>query len=83
MFHTIGTCYCPNSNFGKKYCLVEPRWYHSNGRGHGYTGDRHPEPHGTSYSSKVYEPTPRACDNCGTVTKVFTKEYRDPWAWHD
>ena len=23
---------------------MEPRWYHSNGRGRAYSGDRHPEP---------------------------------------
>ena len=62
---------------------MEPRWYHSNGRGRGYTGDRHPETHGTAYATAVYEPALRACDNCGTVTRVFTKEYRDLWAWHD
>ncbi|KAH9932706.1 uncharacterized protein BXZ73DRAFT_46757 [Epithele typhae] len=79
--HSRGTCYCPNSNFGKKYCLMEPRWYHTNGRGRDYTGDRHPETHGQPYVNKVYELHERACDNCGTVARLFTKEYRDPWMW--
>ncbi|KAI8986270.1 hypothetical protein BD414DRAFT_488178 [Trametes punicea] len=80
--HSRGTCYCPNSNFGKKYCQMEPRWYHTNGRGRGYTGDRHPETQGQPYPNEMYEPAKRACDNCGLVTKVFKKEYRDPWVWH-
>ena len=79
--HT-GTCYCPNSNFGKSYCRMEPRWYHTNGRGRAYAGDRHPDSLGRPYPDEMYDPTPRACDCCGTVTKVFKKDYRDPWVWH-
>ena len=78
----IGTCYCPNANFGKSYCRMEPRWYHNNGRGRAYAGDRHPDAMGRPYPDEMYDPTPRACDCCGTVTKVFKKEYRDPWVWH-
>lgn len=62
---------------------MEPRWFHTNGRGRQYSGDRHPEPYGGVYRSHVYEPSARACDNCGVVTKLFNKEYRDPWAWHN
>ena len=61
---------------------MEPRWYHTNGRGRPYSGDRHPEAFGGVYAANIYEQTPRACDNCGAVTKVFKKEYRDPWVWH-
>ncbi|KAM5540863.1 hypothetical protein V8D89_005507 [Ganoderma adspersum] len=80
--HSRGTCYCPNSNFGKSYCRMEPRWYHTNGRGRAYAGDRHPDSLGRPYPDEMYDPTPRACDCCGTVTKVFKKDYRDPWVWH-
>ncbi|EMD39661.1 hypothetical protein CERSUDRAFT_150285 [Gelatoporia subvermispora B] len=72
--HTEGTCYCPNSNFGNSYCEMEPRWYHTNGRGVSYKGDRHPEGYG-EYEDETYEPEPRACNNCGKVTKVLKKEY--------
>ncbi|RPD56120.1 hypothetical protein L226DRAFT_535900 [Lentinus tigrinus ALCF2SS1-7] len=80
--HSRGTCYCPNSNFGKKYCQMEPRWYHTNGRGRPYSGDRHPDAFVGVYAANIYEQLPRTCDNCGDVTKVFKKEYRDPWLWH-
>ena len=82
---STGTCYCPNANFGKPYCQMEPRWFHTNGRGREYAGDRHPDPDALgarSYPSEMYEAAPRACDACGTVTRVFKKEYRDPWVWH-
>lgn len=74
-----GTCYCAGSNFGRKYCEMEPRWYHMDGDGKAYDGDRHPysfpdEP----YREEVYEPDPRACNNCGKVTQVFKKEYCQP-----
>ena len=72
-----GTCYCPNSNFGRNYCEMEPRWYHADGTtGRTYRGDRHPDPYDEPYPEDVYEPEPRACENCGKVTKVFKKEYR-------
>ncbi|KAI0373791.1 hypothetical protein BV20DRAFT_1096989 [Pilatotrama ljubarskyi] len=74
-----GTCYCSGSNFGNKYCEMEPRWYHGNGRGKSYNGDRHPEVYpGEEYGEEVYEPEPRARNNCGVVTKVFRKEYCNP-----
>lgn len=61
---------------------MEPRWYHTNGRGREYAGDRHPETQGQPYPGDMYERERRACDNCGLVTKMFKKEYRDPWVWH-
>ncbi|THH13617.1 hypothetical protein EUX98_g9700 [Antrodiella citrinella] len=71
-----GTCYCTNHNFGRKYCAMEPRWYHKNGRTQeSYKGDRHPTEEG--YIAEVYEPKERACNNCGEVTKVFKKQYCD------
>ncbi|KAI0630005.1 hypothetical protein C8Q77DRAFT_1139879 [Trametes polyzona] len=75
--HSKGTCYCPNSNFGRKYCSMEPRWYHTDGSGRSYKGDRHPEAYPDEpYPEEYYEDETRACDNCGEVTKVFKKQYR-------
>ncbi|KAI0671123.1 hypothetical protein C8Q78DRAFT_973674 [Trametes maxima] len=74
-----GTCRCASSNFGRNYCWMEPRWYHTDGNGKPYEGDRHPAAYDDEqYPEEVYEPEPRACTNCGEVTKVFKKEYRDP-----
>ncbi|EIW52396.1 uncharacterized protein TRAVEDRAFT_75375 [Trametes versicolor FP-101664 SS1] len=71
-----GTCYCPNSNFGNKYCQMEPRYYHTDGNGRGYGGDRHPELFpDEAYPEDFYEPEPRACNNCGEVAKLLKKEY--------
>ena len=53
---------------------MEPKWYHTDGHGRGYKGDRHPEGYG-EYPDDVYEPDARACNSCGKVTKVFKKEY--------
>ena len=62
---------------------MEPRWYHTNGRGRAYAGDRHPDDAlGRPYPREMYEDARRACDSCGAVAKVFKKEYRDPWVWH-
>ncbi|KAI1786878.1 hypothetical protein LXA43DRAFT_1032006 [Ganoderma leucocontextum] len=71
--YSNGTCYCPNSNFGNSYCEMEPKWYHTDGNGRAYKGDRHPEGYG-EYPDDVYEPEARACNNCGKVTKMFKKE---------
>ncbi|KAH8092662.1 hypothetical protein BXZ70DRAFT_452480 [Cristinia sonorae] len=74
-----GTCYCTDNNFGTEYCWMEPRWYHRNGRtGEDYKGDRHPQ---GRYEEEMYEPEPRACHNCGKVTRVFKKEYCSPAAF--
>ncbi|CAL1717345.1 unnamed protein product [Somion occarium] len=74
--HSRGTCYCPNTNFGRHYCQMDPAWYHADGRtGASYTSDRHPEPFLTRYPDEVYETEPRACTNCGEVTRVFKKEF--------
>ncbi|KAF8576570.1 hypothetical protein K439DRAFT_1538752 [Ramaria rubella] len=74
------TCYCPKSNFGNPYCDREPRDYHGNGRnGKTYKGDRHPEAYDAPYPDSCYEAEPRACNNCGVVTRVFKKEYCSPW----
>ncbi|KAI9069338.1 hypothetical protein FKP32DRAFT_1641079 [Trametes sanguinea] len=71
-----GTCLCANGNFGRKYCDMEPRWYHTDGNGKPYKGDRHPETYpGEEYPDEFYEPEPRACNNCGEVTRVLKKEY--------
>ncbi|KAI0770585.1 hypothetical protein C8Q74DRAFT_1202298 [Fomes fomentarius] len=74
----VGTCFCAGSNFDRKYCEMEPQWYHTDGNGRAYTGDRHPDPFDGPYRDEVYEPEPRACNNCGKVTKVFKAEYRRP-----
>ncbi|TFK93301.1 hypothetical protein K466DRAFT_538285 [Polyporus arcularius HHB13444] len=73
-----GTCYCAGSNFGRNYCEMEPRWYHMDGNGKSYNGDRHPL---DDYPEEVYESDPRACNNCGKVTKLFKKDYRRPTAY--
>ena len=70
----VGTCYCPTSNFGNNYCEMEPKWYHTDGNGRAYKGDRHPEGYGDEYPDNMYESEARACNNCGKVTKVFKKE---------
>ncbi|KAI0683104.1 hypothetical protein C8Q76DRAFT_636937 [Earliella scabrosa] len=76
--HSNGTCYCAGSNFGRNYCEMEPRWYHTDGNGRPYSGDRHPDPWDEPYRDEIYEPEPRACNNCGKVTRVFKEEYRRP-----
>ena len=70
----IGTCYCPNANFGRNYCEMEPRWYHTDGNGRAYKGDRHPE-EAFDFPEDAFEPEPRACGNCGQVAKMLKKEY--------
>ncbi|KAI0762020.1 hypothetical protein BD413DRAFT_587163 [Trametes elegans] len=76
--HSRGTCCCANSNFGRKYCWMEPRWYHTDGDGKAYGGDRHPVAYpGEEYSDEVYESEPRACTNCGEITRLFKKKYCD------
>ena len=73
----LGTCNCPNANFGRPYCHMEPRWYHGH-NGRSYTGDRHPE---DQYPEEVYEPEPRPCGNCGEVTRLFKEEFCDASIW--
>lgn len=72
-----GTCYCPNANFGRPYCGWNPRWYHTNGRGVMYKGDRHPEI-GHEFEDECFEPEPRKCGNCGEVTRLLKKEFCKP-----
>ncbi|KAH9932707.1 uncharacterized protein BXZ73DRAFT_89879 [Epithele typhae] len=74
--HSNGTCYCAESNFGRNYCRMEPRWYHTDGNGRPYEGDRHPENYDDCYTEDMFEPEPRACHNCGEVKKVFKEEWR-------
>ncbi|KAH8092663.1 hypothetical protein BXZ70DRAFT_1066970 [Cristinia sonorae] len=74
-----GTCHCTNHNFGRTYCIMEPRWYHKNGKtGEPYIGDRHPEDPLHEYTPDMYEPVERQCNNCKKITKVFKKEYWNP-----
>ncbi|KAI0080951.1 hypothetical protein K474DRAFT_1657116 [Panus rudis PR-1116 ss-1] len=73
-----GSCYCPNSNFGHSYCLMEPMTYNTAGPGGKiYSGDRHPK-YAKEYREDMYEPEPRACNNCGMVTKILKKEFCKP-----
>lgn len=73
----LGTCYCSNSNFGYQYCMYEPAYYQCNGRtGAAYIGDRHPDTsHGREYGPDSYEAEPRACRNCGKVSKLLKRVY--------
>lgn len=66
----VGTCYCEKKNFGNWYCEMSPRWYHGNGRGASYKGDRHPQ-HDDEHSPEDYEDQPRKCNNCGEVALMF------------
>ncbi|KAJ7766049.1 hypothetical protein B0H16DRAFT_1522878 [Mycena metata] len=65
----LGTCYCPESNFGRKYCKSVPEWYHYAGRTRiAYRGDNHPEigdAKGHGVPSAQWEDAARACGNCG------------------
>ncbi|KAF7332680.1 hypothetical protein MKEN_00151000 [Mycena kentingensis (nom. inval.)] len=74
-----GTCYCENSNFGRPYCLMEPRWYHASSSPiwKPYRGDRHPakEYCDDRYPEEPREDAPRACGNCGKLERCFKKEY--------
>lgn len=69
-----GTCYCSNKNFGNLYCQMSPRWYHSNGRGVSYKGDRHPEPK-DEFPLEAFEAEPRKCGNCGEIALMLKKDY--------
>ncbi|KAJ7141714.1 hypothetical protein C8R43DRAFT_1017061 [Mycena crocata] len=64
-----GTCYCPNSNFGHKYCGRVPEWYHYSGRtGQLYRGDNHPDEYDAELHETPagdWEKEPRECGNCG------------------
>jgi hypothetical protein len=51
---------------------MSPRWYHSNGRGAGYTGDRHPEPD-DEHAPEEYESQPRKCGNCGELALMLKR----------
>ncbi|KAJ6518776.1 hypothetical protein C8R45DRAFT_949203 [Mycena sanguinolenta] len=68
-----GSCYCQNSNFGRAYCRMNPRWYHMSSRtGRSYKGDRHPE---DDEDADAFEEKPRKCTNCGEVKLCLRKEY--------
>ena len=53
---------------------MEPKWYHTDGNGRAYKSDSHPEGD-DEYPEDMHEPNPRACNNCGKVTKVFKREH--------
>ncbi|KAJ7028345.1 hypothetical protein C8F04DRAFT_964211, partial [Mycena alexandri] len=64
-----GTCYCPDSNFGHKYCDRVPEWYYFAGRtGNLYRGDNHPNEYvaeGHNIPATQWETEARVCGNCG------------------
>ncbi|KAJ6493560.1 hypothetical protein C8R47DRAFT_1176557 [Mycena vitilis] len=67
-----GSCYCQNSNFGRPYCIMNPRWYHMSSRtGRSYKGDRHPE---EDEEDEAFEEKPRKCGNCGEIKLCLRKE---------
>ncbi|KAJ6591605.1 hypothetical protein DFH09DRAFT_1137499 [Mycena vulgaris] len=73
-----GSCYCPNSNFGRPYCIMQPQWYHMSSRtGRSYKGDRHPDdPWIVKENPEAFEEKPRKCGNCGEEGKLcLRKEY--------
>ncbi|KAF8911026.1 hypothetical protein CPB84DRAFT_1763158 [Gymnopilus junonius] len=78
-----GTCYCPNSNFGYRYCDREPQTYHFSRRnGRAYKGDYHPTKDAgyelnPSDLPKAFEKEPRKCNNCGEVAVCLKDEYRN------
>lgn len=53
---------------------MEPHWYHTNGQGISYKGERHPE-QGYEYPVEEFETTPRKCGNCGEMVQMLMKEY--------
>ncbi|KAJ6581470.1 hypothetical protein B0H19DRAFT_1115329 [Mycena capillaripes] len=68
-----GSCYCQNSNFGRPYCIMNPRWYHmSSHTGKSYRGDRHPD---EDEDEDAFEEKPRKCGNCGEMKLCLRKEY--------
>ncbi|KAI0337029.1 hypothetical protein BDW22DRAFT_1340613 [Trametopsis cervina] len=69
-----GTCHCAEKNFGNLYCAMAPRWYHTDGKGKPYKGDRHPEPD-DEYPSNAFEGEARKCNNCGDVAQMLKKEF--------
>ncbi|KAJ7150665.1 hypothetical protein C8R46DRAFT_1123871 [Mycena filopes] len=75
----LGTCYCANSNFGRRYCEQVPEWYHSAARtGTPYGGDNHPdetlsEVH--SIPAAEWEHEARVCGNCGETKVCLRPEY--------
>ncbi|KAJ6607482.1 hypothetical protein B0H10DRAFT_2071474 [Mycena sp. CBHHK59/15] len=72
-----GSCYCQNSNFGRPYCIMEPRWYHMSSRtGRSYKGDRHPDDPGfVKANADLFEEKARKCGNCGETKLCLQKEY--------
>ncbi|GJE89825.1 zinc finger MYND domain-containing protein [Phanerochaete sordida] len=71
-----GTCWCPNGNFGTRYCERAPRQYHFDGRtGRSYRGDYHPplEEWSDELTAQDYEGAPRACNNCGEVKLMLKR----------
>ncbi|KAJ7334120.1 hypothetical protein DFH08DRAFT_750223 [Mycena albidolilacea] len=68
-----GSCYCQNSNFGRLYCEMNPRWYHMSSRtGRSYKGDRHPE---EDEEEDAFEKKARQCGNCKETRLCLRKEY--------
>ncbi|KAJ7091340.1 hypothetical protein B0H15DRAFT_778494 [Mycena belliarum] len=75
--HSRGSCYCQNSNFGRPYCIMEPRWYHmSSSTGRSYKGDRHPDdPWFVEENAELFEDEARKCGNCGETKLCLREEY--------
>ncbi|KAJ7281565.1 hypothetical protein C8J57DRAFT_1298033 [Mycena rebaudengoi] len=75
-----GSCYCQNSNFGRRYCIMAPRHYHLSSRnGRAYAGDRHPDYRGNLVvdgpeQDTMFEKRARECGNCGESHICMTKE---------
>ncbi|KAJ7921080.1 hypothetical protein B0H13DRAFT_2418709, partial [Mycena leptocephala] len=68
-----GTCYCPDSNFGHKYCGRVPEWYHYAGRtGQLYKGDNHPD---KAAPTTEWETEARECGNCGETQVCLRPGY--------
>ncbi|KAF7326311.1 hypothetical protein MKEN_00484500 [Mycena kentingensis (nom. inval.)] len=73
------TCYCENSNFGKPYCKMEPRWYHASSKPvwKAYHSDRHPAKESCydKYAEEPREEEPRECGNCRQVERCFKAKF--------
>ncbi|ESK85892.1 set and mynd domain-containing protein 2 [Moniliophthora roreri MCA 2997] len=73
-----GSCYCPNSNFGHKYCEQEPKWYQmSSHTGKLYRGDYHPESVwdvNPRTHPELFEDEARTCNNCGEIKRCLKKD---------
>ncbi|KAJ7043581.1 hypothetical protein C8F04DRAFT_1366508 [Mycena alexandri] len=75
--HSRGSCYCLESNFGRRYCNMTPQWYHMSSRtGKSYVGDRHPDdPWILEENPDAFEAQEKICGNCGEKKRCLKKEY--------